>query len=53
MLVSDVQQSVSVIHTIFHNLFHYSLLQNIEYSSLGYKVGPCWLSILYKVMCIC
>ena len=26
--------------------FHYSLLQDIEYSSLYYTVGPC-LSILY------
>ena len=23
------------------------LLQDIEYSSLCYTVGPCWLSILY------
>ena len=25
----------------------------IEYSSLYYTVGPCWLSILYVVVCIC
>ena len=31
----------------------YWLLQNIEYSSLCYTVGPCWLSILYIVLCIC
>ena len=33
-------------------LFHYSLLQDIEYSSLCYTVGPCCLSILYTVTCI-
>ena len=34
-------------------LFLYRLLQNIEHSSLCYTVGPCWLSILYTVVCIC
>ena len=33
--------------SIFHVLFPYSLLQNFEYSSLCYTVGPCWLSISY------
>ena len=33
--------------------FPYRLLQNIEYSSLCYSVGPCWLSILYIAVCIC
>ena len=36
--------------------FSYSfplLLQEIEYSSLCYTVGPCCLSILYIVGCIC
>ena len=37
----------------FQILFPYRLLQNIEYSSLCYTVGPCWLSILYIVGCIC
>ena len=41
------------IHVPFQILFPYSLLQNIEYSSLCYTVGPCWLSILYIVVCIC
>ena len=36
---------------IFQILFPYSLLQNIEYSSLRYRVGPCWLSILFTVVC--
>ena len=32
-------------------LFHYRLLQGIDYGSLRYTVGPC-LSILYTVVCI-
>ena len=61
MLVSGVQQSDSVIHTFIHTyisvlcqiLFHYRLLQDIEYSSLCYTVGPFYLSTLYIVVCIC
>ena len=34
-------------------LFHYRLLQDTEYSSLCYTVGPCCLCILYIVVCIC
>ena len=53
VLVSSVQQSDSVLPTyifiLFQILFHYRLLQDIEYSSLCYTVGPCWLSILYIV----
>ena len=54
-LVSCVQQSDSVIHIyiLFHILFYYGLLQDVEYSSLGHTVGPCCLSILYVVVCIC
>ena len=37
----------------FQILPPYRLLQNIEYVSLCYTVGPCWLSILYIVACIC
>ena len=36
----------------FHTFFLYRLLQNIEYSSLCYVIGPCWLSILYTIVCI-
>ena len=58
VLVSDIQQSNSVTHTdtyihSFLFFFHYSLLQDIEYSSLCYTVGPCCLSTLYTVVCIC
>ena len=33
--------------------FPYRLLQNTEYISLCYMVGPCCLSILYIAVCIC
>ena len=53
MLVSGVQQGDSVIYIyiLLQILFHYRLLQNTEYSSLCCTVGPCWLSILYIVVC--
>ena len=35
------------------SLFHYSLLQDVEYSPLCYIRGSCWLSVLYIVVCIC
>ena len=38
------------IHILFQILFHYSLSQDIDYSSLCYTVGPC-LSILYILVC--
>ena len=51
VLVSGVQQSDSdkyicvcvcvYIYILFKNLFPYRLLQDIEYSSLGYTVCPC------------
>ena len=55
VLISAVQQSDSVIHIciLFLILFHYGLSQDIESSSLCYTVGPCCLSILYILVCIC
>ena len=55
VLISAVQQSDSVIYMyiLFHTLFHYGLSQDIEYSSPCYTVGPCCLSILYIIGCIC
>ena len=51
VLVSGVQQSDPVIHIhvsiLFQILFPFKFLHNIEQSSLCYKVGPCWLSILF------
>ena len=46
VLVSGIQQSDSVIYidVDFQILFHYRLLQDNEFSSLCYTVGPCWLS---------
>ena len=56
MLISGVRLSDSVIHIhvsiSFQILFPFRLSQNIEQSSLCYAVGPCWLSILYTVVCI-
>ena len=43
----------SNIYILFHILLHYRLLQDIEYSSLCYTVGPCCLPVLYIVVCIC
>ena len=39
------------IYLLFQIIFHYKLLQDIEYSSLHYIAGPC-LSILFVVVCI-
>ena len=38
------------IYILFQFFFHFKLLQDIEYSSLSYIVGPCCLSILYNVV---
>ena len=45
-----VCMSVSI---VFQILFPFRLLQNIEQSTLGYTVGPCWLSILNMVVYTC
>ena len=42
------------IHILFLNiLFHYDLSQDIKYSSLGYTLGPCLLSILHIKVDLC
>ena len=55
VIVSGVQQSDSVMHIhlsiLFPILFPFTLLHNIEQSSLCYTVGPCWLSILNIAVC--
>ena len=61
VLVSSAQQSDSAryiceyihIYILFQFLFPCGLLQNIEWSSLCYTVGPCSSSILYILVCIC
>ena len=53
VLISAIQQSdYSYIHVciLFNILFHYGLSQDVEYSSLCYTLGPCCLSILYKLV---
>ena len=37
-------------YILYFILFHYSLLQDIEYNSLHPTVGPCCLSVLYIVV---
>ena len=34
------------LYIVFQILFHYMLLQDIEYSSLCYIAGLCWLLVL-------
>ena len=41
------------IYILFQIIFPYRLLQNTEFSFLCYTVGPCCLSILCIVVCIC
>ena len=52
VLVSGVQQSDSVVsiylYILYQVLFHYRLLQDSDYYSLCYTVGPCYLSHFYK-----
>ena len=39
---------------VFRFISHVAyLLQNAEYCFLCYTVGPCWLSTLYIVVCMC
>ena len=54
VLVSDVQKSDSEVYIYpFPILFHYCLLQNIDYGSLCYTAASSCLSVLYTVVCIC
>ena len=51
-MYSKVIQLYIHVYPFFQILFHYSLLQDIEYSSLCYTVNACCLSILYLAVCI-
>ena len=57
VLIFALHKSDSIIHVyihiIFHIIFHSGLSQDTEYSSLCYTVGPCCLSIIYIIVCIC
>ena len=46
-------QMVNWITAYYYLFLFFGLLEDIEYSSLGYTAGPCYLSILYRVVCIC
>ena len=45
-----IQLYTYIIYILFQILFHYSLLQDIEYNSLHPTVGPCCCSVLYIVV---
>ena len=47
---TDFTQIYPDVYKDIQILFPYRLLQNTEYSSLCYRVVPCWLSILCIVM---
>ena len=54
VLICGIQQySVIQACILFHILFHYGLLQDSEYISLCYTLGPCCLSILHTIVCMC
>ena len=55
VLITVVQQRNSIIHIciLFYILFYYVLSENVEYNSLCYTVAPCYLSVLYIIICIC
>ena len=35
------------IYSLFHIIFHYGLLQDVEYRSMCYTVGPCFFHLFY------
>ena len=39
-------------YILFHILFSYSLLKNIEDSPVCYTIVPCWLPIFYIIVFI-
>ena len=52
MFILGVQQGDSAVYILFQFLFHFKLLQSIEYKSLWYSIGLCDLSILYTVVSV-
>ena len=40
-------------YILFHIIFSYDLLQDLEYNSLWYTVELCCIPILYVIVCIC
>jgi len=51
--VIQIELRIFIEVILFQVLFPYRLLQNTEYGSLCYIVGPCWLFTVYRVVCIC
>ena len=54
VIVSEAQQSDSTIYVYVSILPQTPLTRlprNLEQSSLCYRVGPCWLSILNRAVC--
>ena len=47
------QNQIDIYIYAFSYFFPYGLLWNIEYTFLCYTVGPCSLSILHIIVCIC
>ena len=52
-MCSKVTQLYIPIHVLFQSLFHDTLLQGTEYSSLCCTVSACCLSVLCIVVCVC
>ena len=50
MLISAVQQRDSVLYILFLMFFSIMVYYSIFNSSSHYTVGPCYLSILYKIL---
>ena len=38
---------------LFQIVSPYRILHDIEYRPLSYRVGPCWLSVFYILLCVC
>ena len=53
--MSQVSSKVIQVYRYIYRqiLFHYRLLQDIEYSTLCYTAGLYCLSVLYIVVCYC
>ena len=50
LLYSKVNQLYTCIHAFLYSL-PLCLLQDVEYSCLCYTVGPCYLPVLYVIVC--
>ena len=52
-MIQQLNTNNMYLYILYHILFHYGLLQDIEKSSLCYTVGPCYLSIVCVCVCVC